>query len=160
MRGGQVWSQKTPLDGNDSASKAPTTESASSDGLDGVAPIESGPAVVPAAGPSKKLDKPASPAPDPAAVDDFFQQRPQGWLIDLRPDWWEDDIPARKTPLPPGKAECVVGAPAAVRQEKQHSLGAVVLGGLFLLTPVPCQPFQRQLPTSSPFRPRLGRPVS
>ena len=163
MRGGQVWSQKTPLNGNDPASKAPAPDSPSSDGLDGVEPIENAPAPSPAPGRSKKLGTSVAPSLTPPAVDDVFQQPSQDWLIDFRPDLWEGKIPSlnptMEMPPLPWKAEPLLGTRMSFRGAKYHPLGAVVLGGFFLLTSLPFQPFQWEVPSSPP-RPRLGRPRS
>lgn len=96
MRGGQVWSQKIPLDGKAPPPKAPAPEGASSDDLDGVPPIDNVPA-----------SSPVLPSLTPPAVDDFFQQRPQAWWIERGPG-------LRGERCPPGALVLGVLAPLPV----------------------------------------------
>ncbi len=95
MRGGQVWTQKTPLESSDPAARSPAPEGASADSLDGVPPIDNAPAA-----------SPAAPSLTPADADDFFRQQPQAWWIDPGRGLWEEQRPLAAlvlgllTPLP------------------------------------------------------------
>jgi hypothetical protein len=161
MRKGSVWSLKRSLDENDPASKAPAPDSPAFDSLNGVAPIENPPAPNPATDQPKKPGAPAASPLTPAAVDDFFQQQSQGWLMDLQPDPWEGEVPIPNAGSPNAllllrKAGFSLGIPMDFTGNQHHPLGAVVLGS-FLLAPLPFQPFRRKTLSRPLAQPQLSR---